>query len=111
MANGALSALVPELQPAANWLYDLAQYYGLVPIVTSVRRGELKQLYLYLTQASQVCAPGHSAHELGLAFDLVVAKGKDSAEQRWLGAVWQYIGGAWSAKDPVHFTVGKVGCY
>lgn len=82
-----------------------------MPIITSIKRSELKQLYLYVTQRTQVCAPGHSAHELGFAFDLVVAMGKNSWQQQYLGALWRYIGGAWEPADPVHFTVGKVGCF
>lgn len=73
--------------------------------VTSVRRLHSRQGRLYRRallggNPYPVAPPGYSAHELGLAWDMV---GPDD-ELRRLGRLWQSWGGRWGgAVDPIHF--------
>lgn len=108
------AGLVPEIREAAEWLLYVAQYNGLNPQVTSVRRSYASQRRLYdlrqrtlagtlrpgeRPQRYPVAVPGTSDHEFGLAFDLVC---DDNAE---LGKYWRSMGGQWSPGDAVHFYV------
>lgn len=102
--------LVDWLRPYAQYLYDVAAYNQLQPRVTSVRRTREQQAALYarfLRGQSDLPAapPGTSDHELGLAFDMVVAGNYRGPEQRAVGEFWRAMGGAWSERDPVHFFV------
>lgn len=103
--SASISALIPELQPFAQALVDLAGRAGVQPRVTSTRRSRSQQERLYaayLRGESQypVAPPGTSSHEYGWAFDMVA----DSRENLHdLGFVWQKWGGDWSPKDEVHF--------
>jgi len=47
-----------------------------------------------------VAPPGYSAHEYGLAFDLVVSPMEALAD---VGYTWREWGGAWNPTDAVHF--------
>lgn len=102
----SLKDLVPELQDAANQLFEVATQSGLRPRVTSVRRGIIKQAQLYeLRQFGQwpypVAPPGRSAHNYGWAFDMVVDPYEALGE---LGALWQSWGGTYGGvADRVHF--------
>jgi len=102
----SLSSLVPELQPFARALVDLAGQNGLHPRVTSARRSYLEQRSLYnrfLRGANPfpVAAPGTSSHETGEAFDMVVTPVDYLTD---LGRIWQEWGGTWGGdRDPVHF--------
>lgn len=50
-----------------------------------------------------VAPPGYSAHQLGLAFDLV----GPLPELRRLGKLWRSWGGRWGGDvDPIHFELG-----
>jgi hypothetical protein len=98
--------LLPNLQPFARALHDLAAQAGVAPRVTSTRRSHAQQKKLYenyLAGRSQLPAlpPGKSKHEYGMAFDLVTTP----FEALWdLGQVWGQWGGIWGAeRDPVHF--------
>lgn len=96
------SGLVPWLEPAAEWLYQVAAYNGLRPRITSVYRTHTQQAYLrqrYERGLSDLYAApvGQSYHEYGRAFDMVT----DNPSA--LGALWNRIGGTWTAGDPVHF--------
>ena len=99
------SGLVPDLRPFAVELLRIAQVNDLHPRVTSVRRTRAEQTRLYNRWRAglnpyPVAVPGTSAHEVGLAFDMV------SDNNAALGALWQSWGGRWGgATDPVHFTV------
>lgn len=106
-----LERLQPWLRGPAIWLYDVAVYNGLRPRVTSVIRTYQQQAALHRHNPSGLpaAAPGTSKHEVGRAFDLVVADGRDSAAQRALGELWVSMGGTWGGRwtgrsyDPVHF--------
>lgn len=103
--SASLDALIPELQPYAHALVDFAGSQGLQPRITSTIRThpEQKRLYSrYLAGLQQfpVAPPGHSAHEFGYAFDLVVTPFEYLTD---LGSIWIQNGGKWGASDPVHF--------
>lgn len=106
----SVGELQPWLIPYAQYLLNVAAYNRLAVQVTSVRRSRAAQARLYqryLAGLSSLPAapPGHSLHELGLAFDLVVAGDWRGPSQAALGAFWKRMGGLWSPKDPVHFWV------
>ncbi len=116
--GASLDALIPELQPAARALVDVANRAGVNPRITSTLRSRTEQSRLYrrfLAGVSRYPAapPGTSAHEYGWAFDLIV-NGEEN--QYDLGSVWQSWGGVWGgSSDPIHFeypgfkgTVGAV---
>src|SRR3989304_1146561 len=95
-----LSDLEPWLQPWAAWLISLTPYVQ----VTSTRRTWFAQLQLYLAAKRgesryPALPPGRSLHEQGRAFDLV----GPSKVLHQLGAIWQEVGGRWSADDEIHF--------
>ncbi len=77
-------------------------------VVTSVRRSAAFQRHLYARYLAganpfPVAPPGFSAHEYGLAFDVV----GPLAELRRLGALWRSWGGRWGGGvDPIHFELG-----
>lgn len=101
-----LDLLIPELQPPAAALIDLASRAGVNPRVTSTLRTSAEQARLYrrfLEGRSTLPAapPGTSAHEYGYAFDMVASSLVDLQD---LGTVWASWGGVYGgARDPVHF--------
>lgn len=106
MATG-LHSLQHWLIPYATRLVNIAAAAGLSPRVSSARRSHAQQALLYrrfLAGQSRFPAapPGHSSHELGLAFDLWV---NDESQLSDLGTVWEQMGGIWGGhfKDPIHF--------
>jgi hypothetical protein len=103
--GGSISDLVPELQPFARDLVDAAGRAGLQPRITSTIRSHSEQRRLYnrflAGQAGYpVAPPGQSAHEYGLAFDMVVSPMEALAD---VGYTWQTWGGGWNGSDAVHF--------
>lgn len=102
-----LDLLVPEIRDAAKELVRQCGEAGLLPRVTSTLRTRAEQTRLYRRyQAGQagfpVAPPGFSAHEYGLAFDLVVSPMDALAD---VGSVWISWGGGWSGADAVHFEI------
>jgi len=101
----SFEGLIPELQPFAEDLVDLAGRAGVQPRVTSTRRSHSQQQRLYRAFLAghtkyPVAPPFTSAHEYGFAFDMVA----DTAENLHdLGYVWGRWGGVWSPHDEVHF--------
>jgi len=97
---------VPELQPYARALVDIAGQNGLQPRITSARRNieEQRELYNRFLRGKNpypVAPPGSSSHETGEAFDLLVTPVEYLVD---LGEVWTSWGGKWGGKrDPVHF--------
>lgn len=94
--------LHPALVPYAVYLYEYAQWAGLRPRVTSVRRTFQQQSVLYDRfkrgmSSLPAAPPGHSAHERGLAFDMTVSN------PEWTSYVWHQMGGTWGASDWVHY--------
>ncbi len=94
----AFSGLQRWLQPYAQFLWE---HFPRLQ-VTSVRRALSTQLALWNNRAHNrypVAPPGHSAHEYGLAFDMVGPR-----EQLYAaGALWNRMGGFWSPVDEIHF--------
>ncbi len=111
MLSRRFRGLQPWLQPYADYLFKVAQYNGLDPVVTSVFRSYERQAVLYerwKRGLSDIPAapPGRSKHQQRLAFDLVVRKGGyRGGYQDLLGAFWVSMGGRWNRSDPVHFGV------
>ena len=103
--GGSLTDLVPELASFARDLVDAAGRAGLQPRITSTIRSHSEQRRLYnrflAGQAGYpVAPPGQSAHEYGLAFDMVVSPMEALAD---VGFTWQQWGGRWNGSDAVHF--------
>jgi len=103
--SASLDVLIPDLQPAAKSLVDLAGRARVQPRVTSTLRSHEQQTRLYRAFLRgethyPVAPPGTSAHEYGYAFDMIAATQSDLHD---LGAVWRSWGGVWSAQDEVHF--------
>lgn len=101
------SDLIPELRAPARDLVAAAGAAGLQPRVTSTTRSyaQQKRLYdRYLAGMSPYPAapPGHSAHEYGWAFDMIVSPLDALAD---VGAYWEQQGGVWGGRigDDVHF--------
>lgn len=112
----SLTSLDPRMRPYAEYLYRVAEYYGLEPRITSTRRDPKEQQRLWdrrqrtlagrllpgeAPQRYPVARPGTSRHEHGLAFDMV------SRNEAALGGVWRYLGGFWTSNDSIHY--GDVG--
>lgn len=107
--SASLQSLVPALRPYARALVDLAGRAGLQPRVTSTRRSHAEQARLYRRylagqQEYPVAPPGQSAHELGMAFDMVTAS-MNLSDLADLGKIWESWGGVWGGNfdDPIHF--------
>jgi len=110
-----LDALDPELRQGLSELLQLCGQNGLQARVTSTVRTYSQQKYLWNRYQSGQSAlpaapPGHSAHEYGWAFDMVVTPGE---AQRVVGGWWQtYWGGTYGGNsDPVHFELPGAGQY
>ena len=103
--GGSLNDLVADLQEPARALVDAAGRARLQPRITSTVRTHSEQRRLYnrfLAGQSgyPVAPPGSSAHEYGLAFDMVVSPMEALAD---VGYTWQQWGGGWNPADAVHF--------
>jgi len=103
--GGSLTDLDPELASFARDLVDAAGRAGLQPRITSTIRSHSEQRRLYnrflAGQAGYpVAPPGQSAHEYGLAFDMVVSPMEALAD---VGYTWRAWGGGWNGSDAVHF--------
>jgi len=100
-----LDLLGDELRDAARALVDAASVAGLQPRVTSTLRSRAEQTRLYRRYLAghagfPVAPPGASAHEYGLAFDMVVSPMDALAD---VGYTWQSWGGGWNPGDAIHF--------
>lgn len=107
--SASLGSLVAELRPFARALVNLAGSAGLQPRITSTRRSHAEQARLYRrflsgVQPYPVAPPGTSAHEFGMAFDMVTGAMRLS-DLKDLGSVWTSWGGVWGGEfdDPIHF--------
>jgi hypothetical protein len=103
----SLDSLVPELRDAARDLVAVCASAGLHPRVTSTRRSYAAQKTLYDKFITgrwpyPVAVPGTSAHEFGVAFDMVTEPYEALADA---GATWEAWGGIWGGRygDPIHF--------
>ncbi len=97
------SQLDVGFRPWAEYLFRVAQFNGLEPILTSGYRSISAQKRLYdrwLRGAHPlpVAPPGRSYHNYGLAIDMV------SKNNAALGRLWETWGGKWGGtRDSVHF--------
>jgi len=110
--SASISGLIPELRPFARRLLVVAGQAGLQPRITSTYRSPTEQARLYRRFLSgnnpyPVAPPGHSAHEAGFAFDMMIqdSPGQMESDLADLGQVWESWGGIWGGhfKDPIHF--------
>lgn len=103
-----LLALDPDLAQGARELLQACAAARLQATITSTLRTLREQTFLYNRYVAgksplPAAPPGHSAHEYGWAFDMVVSPRE---YQRDVGLAWEeYWGGVWGGhkKDPVHF--------
>jgi hypothetical protein len=106
--GASLDALDPDLRQG---LLDFQQWLsgqGVIPTITSTVRSYRDQKFLYDRYQNNPHAnlpaapPGHSAHEYGWAFDMIVSPAQ---YQHAVGKAWEKLwGGKWGgARDPVHF--------
>ena len=106
-----LKELVPELQPFAFWLVNLALAQGWSVRITSVYRSEREQRMLWDewvrgNRRLPAAKPGCSQHQYGLAWDMVINEDPFGPFQRAIGGAWKEIGGSWGGiGDPVHYGV------
>lgn len=105
--TNSLSGLRSFFRPWARDLVDVASRAGVLPRVTSTLRSRTYQARLYRDYLAgrnpyPVAPPGASAHELGLAFDMVTSPMRALTD---LGSVWEGWGGVWGGRfgDEVHF--------
>lgn len=104
--SSQLDTLDPAIRPFASDLYDLARSQGLYARITSTRRSHAQQEVLYRRYQEGLsrypaAVPGNSAHEYGLAFDMVIS---DPGYQRGAGKLWVSWGGVYgNEEDPIHF--------
>lgn len=102
-----LDQLDPDLRQGALELMQACGQAGVVPTITSTVRSARDQDFLWRRYKQgnsplPAAPPGHSAHEYGWAFDMVVSPASFQAN---VGKAWQVVwGGKWGgARDPVHF--------
>jgi len=104
--SASLGTLDPRFRPYAERFILMLGYNGFHTQLTSTRRSKKFQRYLYREYVAgrrtlPAAPPGHSMHELGLAFDLIVTP---EAGQPLAGQAWERLGGRWGgSRDPVHF--------
>lgn len=105
--TNSLSGLRSFFRPWARDLVDVASRARVLPRVTSTLRSHTYQAKLYRDYLAgrnpyPVAPPGSSAHELGLAFDMVTSPMEALTD---LGKVWEDWGGVWGGRfgDEVHF--------
>jgi len=106
--GGSREALDPELRDALQQFEVWLSQNGVKPTITSTVRSFADQKFLWeryqqgKSGGLPAAPPGHSAHEYGWAFDLIVSPVQF---QHAVGRAWEKLwGGKWGgAKDPVHF--------
>lgn len=109
-----IDLLDPDLKQGLRELEAAISQAGLTYTLTSTVRSLREQTFLYNRYISgksgglPAAPPGHSAHEYGWAFDLMVTPWRYQAE---VGRAWvQTWGGVYGGKrDPVHFELPGAG--
>lgn len=107
--------LDPRFRPIAEMWFDALKQLDPRFVITSARRSAAEQRALYARYLRQVAAgepayttavPGTSAHERGLAVDIVRLTVDPRSDEllHEAGRVWQQLGGRWGGDaDPIHF--------
>ena len=97
-----LAQLHDAFAPYVDFLVDFASQNGVSVAVTSGYRSIQDQARV-CSQTSGPCAtPGRSAHQFGLAVDLVAGPNVNSPEHIWLMEVARIMGFGFVRNDPVH---------
>lgn len=108
--DGVDASLKAGYEALSQAVYDA----GGSTTLTSTIRSQREQSFLWDRyqrglSALPAAPPGHSAHEYGWAFDMVVSP---SEWQFDVGSLWTSWGGAYGGKrDPVHFELKGAGAY
>lgn len=105
-----LADLHEAFRPAATLLVDTAVQYIPVTITSGTRSIEKQaELYRELTARARregrpypVARPGYSAHNYGLAIDVMGGTRFDSDEHRWLIEIGKALGMVTVKNDPPH---------
>lgn len=101
-----LDGLSPYFRPWIDWLLYFADQQGVTVTVLSGYR-DLEDQRRAAAQAKAAgrpsAAPGRSAHNFGLAVDLMAGNHSTSSDHRWLMSVWKAMGGSFYPKDAPHF--------
>jgi LAS superfamily LD-carboxypeptidase LdcB len=101
-----LSTLSPYFGPYIEWLLDYADSQGVsVSVLSAYRTFEDQQRAAAQAKASgrPAAAPGRSAHNYGLAVDLMGGDHSSSAQHEWLMQVGRAMGFYFYPGDRPHF--------
>jgi hypothetical protein len=99
-----LAQLHPYFSPAVKFLLDYVSSQGINVEITSGYRSEGDQARVCAATAYPCARPGTSAHQYGLAVDMVAGGSVNSAEHKFLRVCADYIGfRPIIPADPVHF--------
>jgi hypothetical protein len=101
-----LEGLSPYFRPYIEWLLEYANSQGVSVEVLSGNRTAAEQVRA-AAQAKAAgrpaAAPGRSAHQYGLAVDLMAGGHSSSQDHKWLMSVWRAMGGNFYPGDDPHF--------
>ncbi len=101
-----LAGLSPYFRPYVEWLLDYAESQGVSVTVVSAHRTPAEQVRAAAQARAAgrpAAAPGRSAHQYGLAVDLMAGESSRSEEHSWLMAVGRAIGFRFYENDRPHF--------
>ena len=99
-----LAQLHPYFRPAVEFLLDYVDSQGVNVEVTSGYRSAADQARVCASTSYPCAKPGTSAHQYGLAVDLVAGGSVDSAEHKFLRLCADVMGfRPIIPADPVHF--------
>lgn len=101
-----LDGLSPYFRPWIDFLLAFADQQGVtVTVISGFRTVEdQRRASAEARRAGRpAAAPGRSAHNFGLAVDLMAGNHSTSSEHRWLMNVWRAMGGNFYPGDAPHF--------
>ena len=103
MSALTLQGLQPWFRPYVDYGLEVAAYYGVRATVTSAYRSHADQARLWANRARNpypVARPGGSAHNYGLAVDIVGSTPHDRAA---VSSIFAHLGLRSPPGDPIHF--------
>ncbi len=106
VARHKTDTLSPYFKPYIDWLLDYADAQGVNVTVVSAHRTDEEQAEAARQARAAgrpAAAPGRSAHQYGLAVDLMAGKHSSSEDHEWLMKVGRAMGFRFYAKDRPHF--------